>query len=207
LIEEDFQSSDPVLDYTDSYLFDLASNRVQKTRDLGRNGIIDETTTAVFDANDRLWSESVDRVFGDSTQTDYDWLGTQQIAKTILTGDPADPASHGSTTAFGYDLQGRLRTATVTQQRGGQATRVETTTYAYNTSGIRVSALTETDADGDGTIDARVRTEFLNDANNPTGYSQVLRESHYDADTDSTDQDHRLHLRARRVDAAHHRDR
>ena len=60
-----------------------------------------------------------------------------------------------------------------------EPTPSETTTYDYNTSGIRVSALTEADANGNGTVDGRLFTEFLNDANNHTGYSQVLRESHY----------------------------
>lgn len=184
LIEEDFDSSDASLDYTESFLFDLASNRKEKTRDLGRNQTIDETTTYEYDANDRLWSEAVDRLVGDGSLTEYDWLYTQQIDKTVYTGATASPSARVSSTEFSYDLQGRLHTATVTQYSGGDATRIETTTYDYNSSGIRVSALTETDANANSTIDTRVRTEFLNDANNHTGYSQVLRESHYDADAD-----------------------
>ncbi len=179
LIEEDFDSSDNSLDYIESFLFDLAGNRLQKTRDLGRNQTIDETTTYSYDANDRLWTEAVDRLAADNSLTEYDWLFTQETDKTVYTGDTPDPQARVSSTEFTYDLQGRLHTATVTQYSGGDATRVETTTYDYNTSGIRVSALTETDANANGTVDSRVLTEFLNDANNHTGYSQVLRESHY----------------------------
>ena len=60
---------------------------------------------------------------------------------------------------------------------GGATTRIEETTYTYNSSGIRVSALREVDDNGDGTNESVTRTEYLNDPHNHTGYSQVLQET------------------------------
>ncbi|TVS17596.1 MAG: hypothetical protein EA424_12305, partial [Planctomycetaceae bacterium] len=184
LIREVVDSSDDSLDYEESFLFDLASNRLEKTRDLGRNGQIDESIIYTYDANDRLWREAVDRLHGQATLTQYDWWFTQQIDKAQYDGTSAIPASRIASTAFDYDLRGRLRTATVTQYEGGTSTRIEKNVYAYDSRGIRTSVRTEIDANGDGVVHRQVRVDYLNDANNPTGYSQVLRESHYDADTD-----------------------
>jgi RHS repeat-associated protein len=55
--------------------------------------------------------------------------------------------------------------------------------YGYDHTGIRVSALNETDSDADGTFETRIKIEYLVDHQNHTGYQQVIRESHYDADT------------------------
>jgi RHS repeat-associated protein len=180
LVVEDFDSSDDSLDYTESFVLDLVGNRLQKTRDLGRDGTLDETTDYAYDANDRLWSEAVDRLHGDAARTEYDWRFTQQTGKTVYRGPEAAEAARVSTTAFRYDLRGRLEAATVTQYHDGQPTQIETTAYDYNSRGIRIGARTETDTDADGVVDRRTHVEFLNDANNHTGYSQVLRESHYE---------------------------
>ena len=89
----------------------------------------------------------------------------------------------GEVWTYTHDAFGRVTHVVASVRVAGtgflEPTPSETTTYDYNTSGIRVSALTETDANGNGTVDGRLFTEFLNDANNHTGYSQVLRESHY----------------------------
>ena len=89
----------------------------------------------------------------------------------------------GEVWTYTHDAFGRVTHVVASVRVAGtgflEPTPSETTTYDYNTSGIRVSALTETDANGNGTVDGRLFTEFLNDANNHTGYSQLLRESHY----------------------------
>ncbi len=85
---------------------------------------------------------------------------------------------------FAYDLQGRLGIAISTTFDGssGTATRIERTTYDYDHTGIRVSAVTEVNADPQANADFESRTEtrWLNDPQNFTGYSQVLRETHSD---------------------------
>ena len=61
--------------------------------------------------------------------------------------------------------------------------RKEQTIYDYDHTGIRVSVLHEVDSSGDGAWDQRTRTDYLNDPHNHTGYSQVLRETYFDAST------------------------
>ncbi|MFO0919163.1 MAG: RHS repeat-associated core domain-containing protein, partial [Planctomycetaceae bacterium] len=175
LIEEDFDSTDNALDYTEHFTYDLASNRILDVRDLGRDGSIDATTASAYDANDRLLSE-VKVTNSANLVTTYGYVVTQQTSKVVTEG-----VSTVSSTGFAYDLAGRMTLATVTQFTNGTASSIERTTYAYNSSGIRTSATTETDSNADGTAESTVRTEFLNDANNQTGYSQVLRESQFTA--------------------------
>ncbi|MEZ6054249.1 MAG: hypothetical protein R3C02_23135 [Planctomycetaceae bacterium] len=49
------------------------------------------------------------------------------------------------------------------------------TTYDYDATGIRTSALQEIDTDADLTWDSRTLTAFLVDHQNHTGYEQVVR--------------------------------
>ena len=62
----------------------------------------------------------------------------------------------------------------------GAIVRQERTSYGYGADGIRVSALHEIDADGDGEFETKKLTEYLNDSRSLTGYSQVLRQTDYD---------------------------
>jgi RHS repeat-associated protein len=185
LIAESFDSSDNSLDYTDGYTFDLTGNRRVKTHDAGHDGSVDETTSYNYDANDRLLAESLDRLVGVDTLTAYSFSGTQQTGKTSYAELTPSLNSRLSTLDFTYDLQGRLSVATATTFDGstGTATRNERTTYGYDATGIRVSAMKEDDANADGTFETRVHTEFLNDPQDFTGYSQVIRETHTDPAT------------------------
>jgi hypothetical protein len=75
-------------------------------------------------------------------------------------------------TDFAYNLQGRLAQVTLeTLNAAGMLTRREVISYGYDDSGIRVSALHEVDANGEGTFETRTRTEYLNDPHNHTGTS------------------------------------
>ena len=108
--------------------------------------------------------------------------GTQQTSKQIH-----ESGVHKTTTTNTYDLQGRLESVTVkTFDAAGVTTRIEETTYTYNSSGIRVPALREVDDNGDGTNESVRRTEYLNDPHNHTGYSQVLQETVLDPATGHT---------------------
>jgi len=74
-----------------------------------------------------------------------------------------------------------METVTITTLDGsGTATRIEKTTYDYDSKGNRVSALHEVDTDADGSVDETTKTEYLNDPYNFTGYSQVIQETEYD---------------------------
>jgi RHS repeat-associated protein len=57
--------------------------------------------------------------------------------------------------------------------------RTEITRYEYGADGIRTSAEHEIYIDGE--LQSKIRTEYLNDSKSLTGYSQVLRQTEYDA--------------------------
>jgi len=180
LVDEAFDHFDDLLDQTGHFTYDLVGNRLEQTVDKGSDGSIEETTTYGYDANDCLTTESAD-TDGDTVTdrtTTYGYDHTQQTSKDVTESGQTTTA-----TAFTYDLQGRMETATITSYTAGVESRVEKTTYDYNSRGIRVSALHEVDTDANGTFETRTKTEFLNDPRNHTGYSQVLRETHSNADT------------------------
>jgi YD repeat-containing protein len=134
-----------------------------------------ETVTYTYDANDRLLQE----VSSTGTTTTYGYNSTQQTSKAVTAADGSRVI-----TTFTYDLQGRLEVGTIeTWSASNVLLRREKTTYDYDHTGIRVSALHEVDSNGDGAWDQRIQTDYLNDPENHTGYSQVLRETYSDAVT------------------------
>jgi RHS repeat-associated protein len=164
-------------DQTEHFVYDLAGNRLEQTV---HKGTSDADTTYQYDANDRLRTEQ-DDTNNDGTvdvTTTYGYTGTEQASKEVQQG--ATITSH---TEYGYDLQGRMQTVTVTTYTDGAPSRIERTTYAYDEAGIRVSAVNEVDADANGTFETGTRTDYLNDPDNPTGYSQVLKETTTDLTT------------------------
>ena len=136
--------------YTTEYRFDLSSNRTQLLRDAGSDGLIDETVDYVYDANDRLQSEtsSLDGV------TTYAYDRTLQIGKTDADGTVATQT---------YDVMGRLRTVTIDATASGGAVTEES--YTYDTDGIRTSRT----VNGETTV-------FLYDTFNSTGFAQILEQ-------------------------------
>jgi RHS repeat-associated protein len=186
LTQEVLDSSDNSLDYTTSYKFDLAGNRVEMKVDQGSNNTIDQFFAYVYDANDRLLTESLDNGMNGIIDqiTTYGWgvsnLGTQQTSKTVH-----DQATNLDTSrvTYGYDLQGRMETATTETLTAGVVSRREKVTYDYDDTGIRVSALDEIDATADGTFETRTLTQYLIDPQNFTAYQQVLTETAKNADT------------------------
>jgi len=175
LTQEVFEHYDDELDQTLAWTYDLVGNRLTQTRDLGNDGTVDERTSYRYDANDRLIQEifdgDADGVF--ERTTDYDWLATQQVGATVT-----ENGTVVKQTTYAYNAQGL--TSEITIVENGASTRVR---YEYDSAGARVATTTEIDADGDGTFEKATRTEFLNDANNPTGYSQVLRKTETDLAT------------------------
>lgn len=191
LIDEVFNHYDDLLDQSGHFSYDLSGNRLEQQveKNIDGDGIVDkETISYSYDANDRLTSELAeidlnnDGSIDQTSSTTYSYTGTQQTGKIVK-----ESGLTKTTTAFTYDLQGRMDTVTITSlDSSGQATRIEKTTYQYDATGIRVFALHEIDTDGDTNgdtnFDERTRTEYLNDHYNFTGYEQVIKETQYNAD-------------------------
>jgi RHS repeat-associated protein len=175
--------------YHTAFEYDLTGNRLTQTTitDTNHDGVLnaavdrDEVTTYTSDANDRMLSEStvVEGVATESTA--YGYTGTQQTSKVVT---PAGSGSPLSAVSFTYDLQGRIFQATTETFNAGTLTSRNRASYQYGTDGIRFSARSETDtvlnlttANWQLTTD----TKYLIDANNHTGYQQVLQETVTDA--------------------------
>ncbi|MBA2115005.1 hypothetical protein HOV93_21770 [Planctomycetes bacterium FF15] len=179
LVEESIDHFDNQFDQTEWFEYDLVGSRTKKELDSDFNGTVDEAISYLYDANDRLQTEERD-VNNDSTvdvTTTYDYDHTQQTSKSAFDNLAQADLSQ---TSFTYDLQGRLYTATVTSFTSGVESRIEKTTYDYDASGIRVSALHQVDTDANGTWDETTSTEYLVDHQNFTGYQQVIKETVYD---------------------------
>ncbi|MEX2213779.1 MAG: RHS repeat-associated core domain-containing protein [Phycisphaeraceae bacterium] len=153
-------------------LFDHVGNRVEMITD-SDDSDKDRTVAYTYDMNDRLLTEASDADTGDDTFTVYSYGNatgtsggdaTQQTGKKVWDGLD-DTGSVIEAVTYDYNLQGRMAKATIT--KGGDTTELE---YAYDDSGIRVG---QTETVNSGTP---VVHEYLVDANNPTGYQQVLEE-------------------------------
>ncbi len=148
LVEEIFDHYNDDFDQTSSWVYDVVGNRLQQTV----NGV---STIYTYDVNDRLTLE-----ISESKQTEYDYNRTQQTSKKI-----SEEVTLVSETTFAYDLQGRMSKVSITQNG-----TTETTSYEYDSNGIRVKAIHEKGG-------VTTTTEYLNDGQNPTGYSQVLKQT------------------------------
>jgi antitoxin component YwqK of YwqJK toxin-antitoxin module len=167
LIKEVFDHYDDSLDQTLFFEYDQVGNRLQQQVDKKNDRTIDEVIKYLYDSNDRLIDEwfdgQNDGIF--EKQTNYGSDSTQQTSKTVTENGVVV-----SETTFEYDLQGRMTVVTITTGSG-----TEKTTYAYDFNGIRVSAIHE----ANGII---TKTKYLNDSQNLTGYSQVLRQTEFDTE-------------------------
>jgi RHS repeat-associated protein len=146
--------------YSDTYSYDLVGNRLSKTDVVGSTTTV---TTDTFNNNDQLTSEAgtVNNVSSWSTSFSYDTNGS--LTNVTRTGSGAE------SDIYGYDLQHRLSSATITRTEQGQSISISAT-YLYDDSGYR--------AYGSVTVNngTPTNTNYLTDAMNPTGYTQVLEE-------------------------------
>jgi RHS repeat-associated protein len=147
LTNETYATTLTGISYATAYGYDRVGNRLSEAV---AKPTVTNTVTYGYNGNDQLTNE-VSTLNG-STKYLYDQNGS-------LTSKTNATANTGYT--FTYSLQNRLQAATVTGVSGGPIT----TSYLYNDQGIRVRSIPN------GTA-----KYFLNDANNPTGYSQVLEE-------------------------------
>ena len=135
--------------YTNSFQYDKAGNRWQQVRYRSTGTI---TITNQYNANDQLLKEVTLDGLGAPTTTNlyaYDANGSL-VAST----------NSASTNLFSYDLKNKLNS--VASKVGAFWT---TNRFQYNDQGIRVRK-----------IDVSSSTHYLVDANNHTGYAQVLEE-------------------------------
>ncbi len=186
LVAEYFDGEGTTHDFIDFYTYDLIGNRKKKEHDADplftgitqptdllsstpnfTNGTGDETTTYVYDDNDRLLTEAtVDNTAAAKKTTTYEYggvgnPGTEQTKKVETNHTTGVTKTTDST----YNLQGRLSRVEIDDTSDG--TPDTTIDYEYSDSGIRVS---QTKDDGTGPI----KTRYLVDGNNHTGYAQVL---------------------------------
>ncbi len=177
LVDEVLNHYDDTLDGSTHYEYDLVGNRLLKTLDKTSTGAgVDESTSSLYDANDRLLTEAADDLTaanvdrftryqygpGATSSPLFGGNGTQQTVKTVTEGLVPGGALKEHA-AYAYNLQGRMAQAVVDSD--GNGTTDSTSQYQYADDGTRVAQ----------TVDG-VRTLYLVDPQNPTGYSQVLEE-------------------------------
>jgi YD repeat-containing protein len=165
--------------YANTFKFDLDGNRVEEDLSGSQNA----TITYTYNGDNQLLTETrtgdgaYSILYGhyDSNNVfhaGYDAAGN--LVEQHRTGtNPEDDS-------YAWDLRGRMTqvTSTVTPQGGGTpATTV--TKYTYDTDGVRTSETTGTTS-----------TYYLNDPNNPTGYTKAVEEL---TSTDGKTSDATLH--------------
>ncbi|MBX3420672.1 MAG: RHS repeat-associated core domain-containing protein [Pirellulaceae bacterium] len=141
-----------------------------------------EQTLYSYDANDRLTSEMYTgtqttqeepqvTTTTNTSQTTYAYNKTQQTSKTKVEGTIA------TTQTFSYNRQGLMASVITETSNESELKRVD---YSYDTAGNRVgSSQYEASTQSPVTWTLQTSTRYLTDSQNPTGYSQVLQETHY----------------------------
>ncbi len=175
-------------DYESHYTYDIIGNRIELVSH--DHGFIsanpDENTvvTYTYDINDRLLVEMADAPGTADDTTKLYYYGPN----ADFTTTPADPYGGDHTTQTQMEVRTGLTTAGTVLQRtvytynaegrlchveidtDGDGTPEQVIDYTYNQQGIRVKQVSVDDTYG------TVTTEYLIDANNHTGYAQVIEE-------------------------------
>jgi RHS repeat-associated protein len=188
LTQEAYDSPSSGADYVHTYAFDDAGNRESWLKDtdpaFGTTGTgfltfdvqsfaEEVTVTYAYDDNDRLLTETLDAPgAADDRHTVYDWDGgdsTMQLGRVVYdtlddTGDVVEDVEQS------YSARGRLGGFEIDSDGAGSSSAAETTTaYSYDDSGFRIRQSTMHDS-------TTVVTEFVADANTPTGFTQTIEE-------------------------------
>jgi len=134
LLSEVLDSFDDAADRTDTFVMDLFGNRRKRTTDKPSTAYVDEVITYLYNADDRITSELLDKQSNGTTDqtTTYGWSGTRQSSKTVVI-----PSTSTVTQTFSYTLPGML-SQVVTEIKNGRnvvtsRTRVD---YDYTSTGI-----------------------------------------------------------------------
>jgi hypothetical protein len=146
------------------------------------SGTPDERTTYSYDENDRLLEETLDLLVGSDRQTSYDWGGPNRIATELRGKTVREGGVLKQQTTYSYNIQGRMSQAVTQNYVAGAVAQQISSTFRYGDNGIRVDATHQIQSDTDGTpstleTTASMKTTYLNDPHNATGFSQVLVES------------------------------
>ena len=146
-------------DYTDDFTYDLAGNRRTLTHAFYTGSATQTDVTAyTYNGRDELTSEGID--------VNADGLPDPATATTYIydaNGSTLTKTSNGATVRYVWNLRNRL--AGMDANNDGDTIDTGDASFLYDASGMRVS---QTEA---GQV-----TQFLNDGQNPTGYSQTLEE-------------------------------
>lgn len=163
-----FDGSGNALKYTDTFAFDLSSNRTTLTHDdrtgtTAGSGGPDAVVTYRYDPNDRLLTEIKD-VGGTANTTDdrhtrYGYGPTDQTSKTVRQG-LTETGTTVEQTNFTYDARGPMTGVSITAN--GTTTTVS---YQYDHNNFRV----ERTEGGQTTV-------YHVDPTNMTGYAQTIEE-------------------------------
>jgi YD repeat-containing protein len=139
--------------YANTFAYDLSSNRTEEDIDGGDGESGGSSIRYHYNDDDQLTSET-ETTNGTSTpvyQTTYTYDADGNLATQTRTGSNAETGS------YSYDLRNRMTASTE---------GTTTTTYTYDTSGVLSSQ-----SSGGAT------TYYLNDPNNPTGYTKAVEQS------------------------------
>ncbi|MFN8740978.1 MAG: hypothetical protein ACK5YR_13705, partial [Pirellula sp.] len=167
LLSEVLDSFDDAADRTDTFVMDLFGNRRKRTTDKPSTAYVDEVITYLYNADDRITSELLDKQNNGTTDqtTTYAWSGTRQSSKTVVI-----PSTSTVTQTFSYTLPGML-SRVVTENKNGSnvvtsRTRVD---YDYTSTGIRSLSVDWNDANLNNSFATSERTgsvEYLVDSTN-----------------------------------------
>ena len=136
--------------YTDSFTYDLNSNRLSETITGGTTG--NGTNNYAYNNDDQLTTETgTYTATSNNYSTSYYYDADGNLYTETRTGSGA------TNNVYYYDLRKRMTSST---------TNGITTTYTYDTSGVLASQTA-----GGST------TYYLNDPNNPTGYTKAIQTS------------------------------
>jgi uncharacterized delta-60 repeat protein len=138
--------------YDDKFFFDLSNNRTKEDINGGSAATAGETINYTYDNDDQLQTETGTLHGGATDYTiAYSYDDNGSLTQQVGTGSKA------GTDVYTYDLHNRMISATIANT---------TTNYGYDNDGVRVSEIT-----------GSLSTYYLNDPNNPTGYSKAIQES------------------------------
>jgi RHS repeat-associated protein len=151
--------TDPSLDYTTDYVYDLVGNRLQK---LTTNNSGSDEADSQYNAADELFKEIGQHNGSPAYVTDFAYDLNGSLTSQITGGG-------GESDVYSYNARNQLTGAVI--DRGGSHI---VTAYQYDDAGMRVrDTVTTTPNGGTATTDDRL---WLEDENNPTGYAQVNEE-------------------------------
>ncbi|MFO0925043.1 MAG: RHS repeat-associated core domain-containing protein [Pirellulales bacterium] len=178
LIEERVDDSDDRMDRTETIRWDLVGNRIEKRIDYVQASLVDEAIRSLYDGQDRLLTESIDRGMNGSIEQTirYQWDATQLVGKQVFEGVSSEPSARRARQAWSYDARGLLKTSDV---ENGVGTHWVRTDWSYDPMGNRQSMTQWEDRDANLVLSESEKLgekHWWVDRKNPTGHAQEILE-------------------------------